>query len=239
MSASPADSSLGKRLPFVLGMIAGATDVIGFLGLGLFAAHITGNIVILAAHAVTGGSVRLAPMLSVPVFMIVVALTRLLATRLETIGRATLRPLLLVQFLLLAGFLAACVARPLLDPDSAIAIIAAMLGVAAMAVQNALVHICLKGAPATAVMTSNVTRLMIDIVEMLAGRNPDAVAKARDRAKHTAPAIIGFVAGCAIGAWCQALAGPWSLALPAGLALLALGLTTVVGRESDDLTVNN
>ena len=37
-------------LPAVLGMTAGAVDVTGFLALGgLFTAHITGNLVILAA----------------------------------------------------------------------------------------------------------------------------------------------------------------------------------------------
>ena len=36
-------------LPFVLSMIAGSADVIGFLGLGgLLTAHITGNLVLLA-----------------------------------------------------------------------------------------------------------------------------------------------------------------------------------------------
>ena len=47
------EDSLGtKLLPFLLGMIAGSVDVIGFLGLDLFTAHITGNLVILAAHIV-------------------------------------------------------------------------------------------------------------------------------------------------------------------------------------------
>jgi hypothetical protein len=46
------------------------------------------------------------------------------------------------------------VIRPL---DAAIAIVAAMLGVSAMAVQNALLPISLKGSPATAVMTTNVS----------------------------------------------------------------------------------
>src|SRR5258706_8253311 len=50
------DGSLGtKLLPFVLSVIAGSADVIGFLGLGgLFIAHITGNLVILAARLVAG-----------------------------------------------------------------------------------------------------------------------------------------------------------------------------------------
>jgi len=35
-----------RALPFVLSLIAGSTDIIGFLGLnGLFTAHITGNLV--------------------------------------------------------------------------------------------------------------------------------------------------------------------------------------------------
>jgi hypothetical protein len=60
--------------------------------------------------------------------------------------------LILVQFLLLAGFLVLCVAAGLrIDPNAAIAILAGMLGVSAMAVQNALVQISLKGAPSTAV----------------------------------------------------------------------------------------
>jgi uncharacterized membrane protein YoaK (UPF0700 family) len=43
-----------KLLSVVLSLIAGSADVISFLGLGgLFTAHITGNLVILAAHIVT------------------------------------------------------------------------------------------------------------------------------------------------------------------------------------------
>jgi uncharacterized membrane protein YoaK (UPF0700 family) len=221
------DSSLGtKLLPSVLSMIAGSVDVISFLGLdGLFTAHITGNLVILAAHVVSGRPAPLSPMLSVPVFMVVLALTRLLAGGLEAIGLATLRPLLLLQFVLLAGFLVLCVAAgPRIDPNAATAIVAGMLGVSAMAVQNALVPISLKGAPATAVMTSNVTRFTMDVVAVLLGRDPDDVAKARNRAKHTWPAIVGFAAGCGLGAVCEAALGLWSLALPTGLALLALAM---------------
>src|ERR1700738_3008303 len=163
------DSSLGlKLLPTVLSVIAGSTDAIGFLGLGgLFTAHVTGNLVILAAHVVSGGAAPVAPMLAVPVFMVALGVTRLLAGGLESIGLASLRPLLLLQFLLLAGFLVLCVAAgPGIDPNAANAILAGMLGVSAMAVQNALVQFSLKGAPSTAVMTSNVTRFAMDVGEV-------------------------------------------------------------------------
>src|SRR2546425_10633506 len=224
--APSVDSTLGtKLLPGVLSVIAGSVDVISFLGLGLFTAHITGNLAVLAAHVASGGDTPLAAMLSVPVFMAILALTKLLVSGLEAIGFASLRPLLLFQFLLLAGFLVLCVAAgPRLDPNAANAIVAGMLGVAAMAVQNALVQISLKGAPSTAVMTSNVTRFTMDLGEMLLGRDPDEVAKARSRAKHTWPAIVGFTVGCGLGAACEAAVGLWSLALPVGLTLLALAM---------------
>ncbi len=61
------ESSFGTRLlPTVLSIIAGSVDAIGFLGLGgLFTAHVTGNLVILAAHLVSGSGAPVAPMLSV------------------------------------------------------------------------------------------------------------------------------------------------------------------------------
>jgi uncharacterized membrane protein YoaK (UPF0700 family) len=221
------DESLGaKLLPGVLSVIAGSTDVIGFLGLGgLFTAHITGNLVILAAHVVAGGEAPLALMISVPVFIVVLALTRFLAAGLERVHVAPLRPLLLLQFLLLAGFLALCVGGDSrLDSNAARAIVAGMLGVSAMAVQNALVQISLKGAPTTAVMTTNVTRFVMDLGEVLLGHSPSDVTKASRRARRSGLSMVGFVVGCGLGAGCQAAAGLWSLALPAGLALVALAM---------------
>src|SRR5882762_253103 len=74
-------------LPSVLSVIAGSADIIGLLGLGgLFTAHITGNLAILAAHIANGGTAEVAQILSVPVFIVAVGLTRLLAGGLESIG---------------------------------------------------------------------------------------------------------------------------------------------------------
>lgn len=225
ISVPSVDSSVGmKLLPTVLSTIAGSTDAICFLGLGgLFTAHITGNLVVLAAHVVSGGAARVAEILSVPVFVVALGLTRLVASGLEGIGISSLQPLLLLQFLLLAGVLGLSVAAgPGIDPNAAGAILGGMLGVSAMAVQNALVQISLKGAPSTAVMTTNITRFTMDVGEVVLGRRPDDVAEARRRAKHTWPAIVGFAGGCGLGAACEAVVGLWSLALPTGLALLAL-----------------
>jgi uncharacterized membrane protein YoaK (UPF0700 family) len=230
---SVGSSLSAKLLPTVLSVIAGSVDAISFLGLGgLFTAHVTGNLVILAAHLVSGGEAPVAPMLSVPVFIVALGLTRLLAGALEGIRFASLRPLLLLQFMLLGGFLVLCTsAGPRIDPDATKAIVAGMLGVSAMAVQNALVQISLKGAPSTAVMTTNITRFTMDVGEVVLGRNPADLAKARGRAMQTWPAIVGFCVGCGLGAVCEATIGLRALALPTGLALLAFAMGLAATRD--------
>jgi uncharacterized membrane protein YoaK (UPF0700 family) len=215
----------------LLSVTAGSVDAIGFLGLGgLFIAHITGNLVILAAHIAAGDEASLAHVLSFPVFIVALAVTRLLATGLERTHVTSLGPLLLLQFLLLDCFLAVCVggASPL-DPNAAKATVAGMLGISAMAVQNALVQISLKGSPSTAVMTTNTTRFVIDLGEVLLGRSRKDRVKAGDSAKRSGLAIVGFVVGCGLGAGCQAVTGLWSLLLPSGLALVALAMAVAAG----------
>jgi len=236
MASSPSiESRAALALLAVLSVVAGSTDIIGFLGLnGLFTARVTGNLAVLAAHIVAGGEGQFAQLLSVPVFMAMVGLTSLLAGGLESIGVASLRPLLLLQFLLLAGFLSVCVAAdPRVDPNATKLLLAGMLGVSAMAVQNALVQISLKGAPSTAIMTTNVTRFAADIGQLLLGGNLAEVAKARNRAARTLPVIIGFAVGCGIGAACEAAVGLRSLVLPAGLALLAFALGFAIEPVAD------
>lgn len=223
---SAAADFAGRALPFVLSLIAGSTDIIGFLGLnGLFTSHITGNLVVLAAHIVAGDPTIFSYVLSVPVFMLVLFLTRVLAGGLEQIGVSTLRPLLLLQLFFLAAFLSVClVAGPWRDANAILAVSAGMFGVAAMAVQNALVQISLTNTPTTAVMTTNVTHFMLDLGEALVGRDDAKVARARAHAMHTLPVIVGFTIGCVFGATFEAAAGLWSLTLPTGLALLAFAM---------------
>lgn len=207
----------------MLSATAGCTDVIGLLGLdGLFTAHITGNVVLLAAHIVRAGDANVAQMLSVPVFIVIVALTAMLVDRLESSGVASLCPLLLLQLLLLAGFLALGIAAgPHIAANSMPAILAGMLGVAAMAVQNTLVQTSFKGAPSTAVMTTNIARFAIDLGKMLLGAQTGDLAAERHRAARSLAVILGFAVGCGLGAACEAVLGLRSLALPVGLAFVA------------------
>jgi uncharacterized membrane protein YoaK (UPF0700 family) len=223
-------------LPFLLSLIAGSTDMIGFLGLnGLFTAHITGNLVVLAAHFINGDPAILSYVLAVPVFVLVLLLTRLFATWLERTGVATLRPLLLLELLLLITFLVCCVSRgQRLDANSGIAITAGMFGVAAMAVQTALVQISLTKTPSTGVMTTNIANFILALGEVLAGGEEAVVASARKRVLHIFPVIVGFALGCALGAAGQATYGSSSLGLPTGLALLAVAMSLTAKRRNMD-----
>ena len=219
------DASFARqRLPFALSIVAGSVDVIGFLALdGLFTAHITGNIVVLAARFVAGGQADLSHLLAVPVFMLVLGLTRLLAAWLERARIPSLAPLLLLELVLLVGFVAVGLGTGHPDdPNAASMVCAGMLGVAAMAVQNALVRISLTGAPSTAVMTTNVTVFAMDIGEILLAPDAGRVARARERARDTGAAIAGFVAGCALGAAEEHFFGLHALVLPISLAGIAL-----------------
>jgi len=217
-------------LPAVLSTTAGAVDVIGFLALGgLFTAHITGNLVVLAAHYVTGGVNEPATLLAVPVFIAVLGVVTVAAAGFEKTRYGARRALLFLQAILLGGCLVVdLLFGPVADADGAIAVLVGMLAVAAMATQNALVRFALPGSPSTAVMTTNITQLTVDLAAMVRGvsepENPENLARARRRASVTFPCIVGFMAGCAAGAVLETHFGLWALALPAGLATLALTL---------------
>jgi uncharacterized membrane protein YoaK (UPF0700 family) len=208
----------------VLSTTAGAVDVIGFLALGgLFTAHITGNLVVLAAHYATGRYSEIGPLLSVPVFIAVLWITVLFA---DKVSGNTRRPLLVVHALLLAGFLAFGVrCGPFTDPDSVVAVFVGMLGVAAMATQNALVRLDPVGFPSTAVLTTNTVQLTIDLAVLVRSKaDLEDLFRARHRVRLTFPAVAGFIAGCAAGGFLEVHFGLWALVLPVGLAGAAIPL---------------
>jgi uncharacterized membrane protein YoaK (UPF0700 family) len=217
----------GWLLPFVLSAAAGAVDVIDFLALGgLFTAHITGNVVVLAAHYITGGFSEVGPLLSVPVFIMVLGTVTLVSGAADKAGYRSRRGLLTLQAVLLAGCLGLGVGLgPFANADGPMAVLVGMLAVAAMATQNALVKLALPGAPSTAVMTTNTTQLTIDLATLLWNRGePDDLVRARRRASVTFPSVVGFVAGCAAGAVLEVHFDLWALALPVILAAVAVPL---------------
>ena len=220
-------------LPAVLSMTAGAVDVIGFLALGgLFTAHVTGNLVILAAHYITGRFGEIAPLLSVPVFVFVMGILTAVFVRkpIPFIRRA----LLVLQAVLLASFLGLGVGFcPFADPNNRMAVFVGMLGVAAMATQNAVVRVALPRHPTTAVMSPNFTQLAVDLAMLARGLpQPTNVSKIRFRADVTTLAVLGFVVGVVAGAILEIHFGLWSVPFPLGLAVLSVPLGETWGPSS-------
>jgi uncharacterized membrane protein YoaK (UPF0700 family) len=227
MAARLTPAGTDRLLPAVLSTTAGAVDVIGFLALGgLFTAHITGNVVVLATHYITGDFSEVGPLLAVPVFVAVLGVVAPASVAVAKAGYSPRRVLLVLQAALLAGCLGLG-ARfgPFADADRPAAVCVGMLAVAAMAIQNALVRLALPGAPSTAMMTTNTTQLTIDLATLARGLGePDDLASARHRASVTLPCVVGFVAGCAAGAALEVHFGLRALALPVLLAVLAVAL---------------
>jgi len=204
----PASARFGKWLPTLLSVIAGMVDLISFLSLGIFTAHITGNIVVIGALLARHGRVNVAQILAIPVFVVAVAATWLLAKASRKHGHNLMRVLLLVQFLLLACVLIfSVVTNPSAKPHGLMAGIAAMMAVSAMACQFALLRLTLPVAPSTAIMTGNLTNAMLSLV-----------MGDTSRLKASLNLLIGFFVGCVVAAAALSPLGEWTWLFPAALA---------------------
>jgi len=218
----PLGRALRATVP--LTFVAGFVDLVGFVALyGLFASHITGNFTVIGADIVHGTSGLIAKLLALPIFLVFVVITRFIVLRYEKKNRFPLRALLLVQGILLAGcmFVGQSVS-PVTNPDKAGPILAGLLGVAAMAVQNGYGSLVLVGHPSTTIITVNFTQAVIDFIDMYRGA-PAESDQARQRFERIAPTVLAFVVGTLVGAYCYIQLTFWSLAIPLA-ALLAVGL---------------
>jgi uncharacterized membrane protein YoaK (UPF0700 family) len=217
-------SQLEGRLPPLLSVIAGMVDLTGFLNLGnLFTAHITGNLVVVAALA-RGGPINPAQVLAIPAFMLAVAATWLLAKASCRRGLSLARLLLLLQFLLLAGVLVFSVmTKPSANPHGLMAGITAMVAVSAMACQFALLRLVLPVAPSTAVMTGNLTNTVLSLLDSHSRAQPLMVGDA-ERLRGSLYLLIGFFGGCVAAAAAVSLLGDWAWSLPVALAGVAVTL---------------
>ena len=221
-AATPSRSE--QWLPTLLSVIAGMVDLIGLLSLGIFTAHITGNIVVVGALLVRHNRVHPAQILAIPVFILAVAATWLLAKASGRRGTGLMRLLLLIQLLLITCLLIfSVITKPFADPHGLMATIAAMIAVTAMGGQFALLRLTLPVAPSTAVMTGNLTNAVLALVDSSARTQPLMESDSR-RLRGALPLLIGFFVGCVAGAAAVSLLGDWAWSLPVVLAAAALAL---------------
>jgi len=205
-----------------MAFVGGYVDVIGFVLLfGLFVAHATGNLVMLGV-ALAGGSGGLATkLLALPMFVAAGAATYALIRWRAVHGQACealvlgLQSVLLLAFMLLTAW-----ASPGAVADGPAVMLAGLIGVAAMAVQNVGARVVFAQMAPTTMMTGNVTQIAIDLVDLAIARGrPDAALKAR--MSKTWPPVGAFALGALGGAVGVRIAGPWSL-LPAAIVVAIL-----------------
>jgi uncharacterized membrane protein YoaK (UPF0700 family) len=197
-------------------------DLTGFLTLGIFTAHVTGNIVLVGALIVRHGRVNPAQILAIPVFMIAVAVTWLIAKASGRRGPSLMRLLLLIQFLLIATLLIfSATTKPSVDPRGVMGTLAAMIAVTTMGCQYALLRLTLPVAPSTAVMTGNLTNAVLGLLDLSSRIQPlmDGDNRRIQGALHL---LIGFFVGCIVAAPAVVYLGDWAWSLPAALAAVAV-----------------
>jgi uncharacterized membrane protein YoaK (UPF0700 family) len=199
-------------------------DVIGFLSLGIFTGHVTGNIVVIGALMVRHDRVNPAQILAVPVFVLAVAATWLIAKASRRRGTGLMRPLLLIQFLLITCLLIfSIITRPSTDPHGLMATIAAMIAVTAMGCQFALLRLTLPVAPSTAVMTGNLTNAVLALVDSSSRTEPLMESNSK-RLRGALHLLVGFFVGCVLATAALMYLGDWAWLLPAALAGAAVAL---------------
>jgi uncharacterized membrane protein YoaK (UPF0700 family) len=202
--------------------------------------------VLIGAHAVAGAP-ELAALLAVPVFFAGGVMATLAAIVGHALARRALAAALLLETLLLVGFVATFAAGgPFAGRDATLAIAASMFGLAAMGVQSALVRLLLRGVASTNVMTTNTSQIAIDATQLafarLCGRGTDTEDARRQhevcrrRLRNALPLPAGFLAGTAAGAVAFAAAGFWVLLAPVavvgGLTLWAVRWRGATGTQA-------
>src|SRR5215469_1998859 len=226
-------SRLEAWLPTLLSVIAGMVDLIGFLSLGIFTAHVTGNIVVVAALIVRHNRVNPAQILAIPAFILAVAVTWLIAKASGRRGAALTRPLLVTQFLLITCVLIlSTITKPSTNPHGLMATIAAMIAVTAMGCQFALLRLTGPVAPSTAVMTGNLTNAVLGLADLSSQTQPLTQIDS-SRMKSTLHLLVGFFVGCVSAASAVMYLGDWAWSFPAALAAVAIALSEGKSQQVD------
>lgn len=197
------------RDPIILTIVGGAIDTIGFIALfSFFTAHVTGNLVLAGAVWVKGGTGIWIKLAAVPLFILTVAITKMMIDRSQHKHRM-LSGLFLAEAVFLFAFMCAGLFfEPFTNPDGIDVAITGGLGLIALAIRNTSSKTLIKHISPSTMMTGNTTQLGIDLSNYV-----------RDRSQHNVLAlfkslsiVLGFVVGAFLGAILYVKFNFWSVA---------------------------
>ncbi len=211
-----------RLLVIMLAFIGGWVDVATFVGLDhLMAAHITGNIVLLAADLQAGfGESDLVKIIAIPVFFAGVIVFTLIHDRhvVRAKSREARMPwILLFEALLLcvAGGLAIFTTDGEAPVGFGLTVAISIPAVVAMACQNAAHRLYPSLGPPTTVMTGNIAQFFIDRTRQFRPSAALPEGEVLPAGQRGLPILIlAFVAGCIGAAFLTGAIGPTSLLVP-------------------------
>lgn len=197
------------RDPILLTIVGGAIDTIGFIALfGFFTAHVTGNLVLAGAAWVKGGAGIWIKLAAVPLFIVTVAITKMMIDR-SLHKHRILSALFLAEAIFLFAFMCAGLFfEPFKNQDGLDVAITGGLGLIALAIRNTSSKTLIKNISPSTMMTGNTTQLGIDFSNFI-----------RERSQQNASAlfrsfsiVISFVIGAFLGAFLYVKLDFWSVA---------------------------
>lgn len=227
-----------NRISLALSFVSGFVDTAGFIALfSLFTAHVTGNLVLAGASLADSGGYGnlLGKLLMLPVFVFSVAFT---SYGIKYKG-ATIRQLVWIEALCIGCFaitgslLLKQGASPL---DSHISMVASF-AVIGMAIQNAYMRKLLSSYTPNTVMTGNFTQFSIDLFNLAdyyfyrrRRAAPVMIEPVWNSFRKFGLVLMGFLAGCAAGAYLVKWLGLACCMLPA-LILVWVSLDHAFDRK--------
>lgn len=204
----------GKSNSLTLAFISGFADALFFIHLGgLFVGLVTGNIVLLglgmAGHE--KGWLHGLQIMTFPLFMVGAGLAAILVARIKPLEKATVWTIVLAAIAFAAAALLA-----ILDMGADYA--CALLAVVAMGMLTAIERLDPRLGPPFSLMTGNIAGLAVAAARRLIGyaEKPEEWAQSLT----SIILVLGFVAGCAAGAFAQVTVGVAGMLMPAVLLLL-------------------
>lgn len=213
-----------------LGFVAGYVDTLGYIALfGLFTAHVTGNFVLIgAALADPARAPILLKFLAFPAFIAGVAVARFMIVDAADRHRQALTQSLVLQLLLLCGFMLFGIsAMPSGGEVTLAGMTAGLFGAAAMGAHSATSRLLLSRLAPTSMMTGNVTQVVIDAID--AWRHPGDETVAARCAKFVWP-LLAFAVGAIAAAFGYRYFGFYALLAP----IMLLGAVIAGARTENE-----
>lgn len=207
----------GKSNSLALAFISGFADALFFIHLGgLFVGLVTGNVVLLGLGLVghEKGGLRDLQIMTFPLFMVGAGLAAILVAWIKPLERATFWTLIIA-----AAAFATAALLAIFDAGPVSA--CALLAVVAMGMLTAIERLDPRLGPPFSLMTGNIAGLAVAAARRVIGytEKPEEWGQSLT----SIILVLGFVMGCAGGAFAQVTVGVAGMLFPA-LLLLLVGL---------------